>query len=214
MERNANDNFGEQNSGASGGGFGGTSGQGSQGGSQGSTASGAGGFSGSTAGAGGAGSVGGTGGYGGTSDASFSRDAANEAGGLADRAKSALGTAGEKLSDAGSTVREKAGTLKTSLADALESGAEKLRQQGAGGGQIAGASATGGTAGMIADENDRLAGMSNQVAGGLQASADWLRDADLDGLKSGLERQVKEHPGRTLAVAVGLGYLLGKAIRK
>ena len=207
MERNANDNFGDQNSG-------GIGGQGSQAGSQGGTASGAGGFGGSTAGAGGAGGMGGTGGYGGTSDASFSRDVGNESGGMADRAKSAMGTAGEKLSDAGSTVRDKAGNLKTSLADALQSGAEKLRQQGAGGGQLAGAAATGGSAGMIADENNRLAGMSNQVAGGLQASADWLRDADLDGLRTGLEQQVKDHPGRTLAVAVGLGYLLGKAIRK
>ena len=213
MERNANDNFGEQNSGASGGGFGGTTGQGSQAGSQGSTASGTGGFGGSTAGSAGAGGMGGAGSYGGTSDASFSRDASTDSAGLADRAKSALGTAGDKLADAGSTVREKAGTLKTSLADALESGAERLRQQGTSG-AMAGATATGGTAGMIADENNRLAGVSNQVAGGLQASADWLRDADLDGLKSGLERQVKEHPGRTLAVAVGLGYLLGKAIRK
>ena len=207
MERNANDNFGEQNSG-------GTTGQGSQAGSQGGNASGAGGFGGSTAGAGGAGGMGGTGGYGGTSDASFSRDTAGEAGGMADRAKNALGTAGDKLSDAGSTVRDKAGSLKTSLADALQSGAEKLRQQGAGGGQIAGAAATGGSAGMITDESNRVAAMSNQVAGGLQASADWLRDADLDGLRTGLERQVKDHPGRTLAVAVGLGYLLGKAIRK
>lgn len=207
MERNANDNFGDQNSG-------GIGGQGSQAGSQGGTASGAGGFGGSTAGAGGAGGMGGTGGYGGTSDASFSRDVGSESGGMADRAKSAMGTAGEKLSDAGSTVRDKAGNLKTSLADALQSGAEKLRQQGAGGGQLAGAAATGGSAGMIADENNRLAGMSNQVAGGLQASADWLRDADLDGLRTGLEQQVKDHPGRTLAVAVGLGYLLGKAIRK
>jgi ElaB/YqjD/DUF883 family membrane-anchored ribosome-binding protein len=33
-------------------------------------------------------------------------------------------------------------------------------------------------------------------------------------MKSGIERQVKEHPGRTLAIAVGVGYLLGKAIRK
>ena len=207
MERNANDNFGDQNSG-------GTAGQGSQAGSQGGNASGAGGFGGSTAGVGGAGSMGGTGGYGGTSDASFSRDTADESGSVADRAKSALGTAGDKLSGAGSTVRDKAGNLKTSLADALQSGAEKLRQQGAGGGQIAGAAATGASAGMIADENNRLAGMSNQVAGGLQASADWLRDADLDGLRTGLEQQVKDHPGRTLAVAVGLGYLLGKAIRR
>jgi hypothetical protein len=66
---------------------------------------------------------------------------------------------------------------------------------------------------MIAD-GSRVAEATNQLAGGLQASADWLRDADLDGLKSGVERQVKEHPGRSLAVAVGLGYLLGKAFRK
>ena len=63
-------------------------------------------------------------------------------------------------------------------------------------------------------EGSRVSEATNQLAGGLQASADWLRDADIDGLKSGVERQVKEHPGRTLAVAVGLGYLLGKAFRK
>jgi len=199
MERN--DTFGNQNAGDAntGAGFGGTSGTGSQAGSQGTGASGAGGFGGSTSGSSG------TGGYGGSSDASFSRD--SEAGGVADRAR-------EKLADAGSTVRDKAGNLKNSLADALESGAERLRKQAAGGGQTAGAAATGGSASMIADQSNRMADMSNQVAGGLQASADWLRDADLDGLKSGLERQVKEHPGRTLAVAVGVGYLLGKAIRK
>jgi ElaB/YqjD/DUF883 family membrane-anchored ribosome-binding protein len=210
MERNANDNFGNQNSNdaSSGAGFGGTSGQPSQAGSQGGTASGTGGFAGGTSG------TTGTGGYGGTSDASFSRDTTTESGGIADRAKSAASTAQEKLAGAGSTVRDKAGNLKTSLADALESGAERLRQQGAGGGQIAGAAATGGSAGMVSTETNRLADVSNQVAGGLQASADWLRDADLDGMRMGLERQVKEHPGRTLAVAVGLGYLLGKAIRK
>jgi ElaB/YqjD/DUF883 family membrane-anchored ribosome-binding protein len=210
MERNANDTFGSQNpnDATTGGGFGSTGGTGSQAGSQGTNASGTGGFGGSTGGSTG------SGGYGGTSDASFSRDTSADSGSLTDRAKSAVGTAQEKLADAGSTVREKAGTLKHSLADALESGAEKLRQQAAGGGQTAGAAATGGSVGMVADQPNRMADVSNQVAGGLQASADWLRDADIDGLKTGLERQVKEHPGRTLAVAVGLGYLLGKAIRK
>ena len=142
----------------------------------------------------------------GTADASFSRDTSGDRN-VADRARSAL-------SDAGSTVRDRAGSLKNSLADALESGAERLRQEGSGGGQMAGASATGGSSSMVSDQSNRMTDMSNQVAGGLQGAADWLRDADLDGLKSGLERQVKEHPGRTLAVAVGLGYLLGKAIRK
>ena len=163
---------------------GGMSGQGAPAGSQGGTASGA-----------------------GVGDASFSRDTSSESGNVADRARSAL-------SDAGSTVRDRAGNLKNSLADALESGAERLRHQGADGGQVAGATAAGDSAGMVAEQSNRMSDVSNQVAGGLQGAADWLRDADLDGLKSGLERQVKEHPGRTLAVAVGIGYLLGKAIRK
>jgi ElaB/YqjD/DUF883 family membrane-anchored ribosome-binding protein len=208
MERNANDNLGGQNSGGS------TSGAGSQAGSQGNASGG--GYGGSSTGGSMSGSGMGGGGLGGStggSDAGFSRDSSSDASGLADRAKSAASAAGERLSDVGSQVKERAGGLKTSLADALESGAERLRKQGAGGGQVAGASATGGAAGMIADDN-RLSQASNQLAGGLQASADWLRDADLDGLKTGVERQVKEHPGRTLAVAVGVGYLLGKAFRK
>jgi ElaB/YqjD/DUF883 family membrane-anchored ribosome-binding protein len=145
---------------------------------------------------------------------SFDRDVSADAGGLADRAKSAAGTAGDKLADVGSTVRDKAGSLKDSLANALESGAERLRAQGAGGGQLAGAAATGGSADMVSDGTNRLATTTNQLAGGMQASADWLREADIDGLKAGIERQVKEHPARSLAVAVGLGYLLGKAFRK
>lgn len=149
----------------------------------------------------------------GPADASFSRDTMADSANLADRAKDAASAAGDKLANAGSTVRDKAGNLKNSLADALESGAEKLRAQGAGGGQIAGAAATGGSEAMVTDSG-RLGGASNQLAGGLQASADWLRDADLDGMKTGMERQVKDHPGRTLAIAVGVGYLLGKAIRR
>lgn len=208
MERNANDNFGNQNTGDSTtGSFASGSGSqvGSQGGSQGSPSSGSYGA--------GAPNVSGSMGSTGSSDASFSRDSMADSGNLTDRAKNIASSAGDKLAGAGSTVREKAGTWKNSLADALESGAEKLRTQGAGGGQLAGASATGGSDAMIAD-GSRVQGATNQIAGGLQASADWLRDADLDSMKSGIERQVKEHPGRTLAIAVGVGYLLGKAIRK
>jgi hypothetical protein len=59
-----------------------------------------------------------------------------------------------------------------------------------------------------------VAQVSDKVAGGMQATADWLREADLDGLKTGIENQVKEHPGRTLLIAAGLGYLIGRAFRK
>jgi hypothetical protein len=134
------------------------------------------------------------------------------AAGLKDKARNIAGTAQERLADVGSTVRERAATAKDSLADALESGAEKLRHrsQGSQGGELAGAT----TAGSVATGDGRVAQVTDRLAVGMDVTADWLRDADLDNLKSGIERQVKEHPGRTLLIAVGLGYLLGKAMRK
>lgn len=133
--------------------------------------------------------------------------------GIRDRAKGAIGSAGEKLSNAGSTVRERAGAAKDKLADVLESGADRLRSK-SGGAALAGA-----TAGATADASisipadGKVAQVSERVAGGMQASADWLRDADIEGLKTGIERQVKEHPGRTLLIAAGLGYLMARAFR-
>ena len=58
-----------------------------------------------------------------------------------------------------------------------------------------------------------MAQVNNKVASGMESTADWLRDADLNNLRTGIERQVKEHPGRTLLIAAGLGYLIGKAFR-
>ena len=48
----------------------------------------------------------------------------------------------------------------------------------------------------------------------VQSSAEWIRDADLDKLKHGVEKQVKEHPARSLLVALGAGYLIGKILRR
>jgi ElaB/YqjD/DUF883 family membrane-anchored ribosome-binding protein len=135
--------------------------------------------------------------------------------GLADRAREVAGTAQDKLADVGSTVRDRAGQMKNSLADVLHSGADKLRDRSTAptgsSPQLAGATDTGSAAVSV---DNRTARVTNRVAGGMDAAADWLRDADLDGLKAGLERQVKENPGRTLLVAAGLGYLLGKAFRR
>ena len=61
--------------------------------------------------------------------------------------------------------------------------------------------------------DSKIAQVSDKVAGGMESTAEWLRDADLDSLKAGLENQVKEHPGRTLLIAAGLGYLIGRAFR-
>lgn len=136
--------------------------------------------------------------------------------GFADRAREVAGTAQDKLADVGSTVRERSGQMKNSLADALHSGAEKLRQRTTSTSTsvpdtpLAGATNTGSVA--VAAEH-RTTQVGNKIASGMDATADWIRETDLDSLKTGVERQVKEHPGRTLLIAAGLGYLLGKAFR-
>ncbi len=134
----------------------------------------------------------------------------SDQGGMKDRARDLAGNAQEKLADVGSTMRERAGNLKDSLADALETGADRLRQRGQGG-QLAGSTGTGG---MAVTGDGRVGQVTDRVAGGMDATADWLRDADLDGLRTSIEQQVKDHPVRTLLIAAGLGYLLGKALRK
>jgi hypothetical protein len=133
--------------------------------------------------------------------------------GLGDRARDFAGSAQDKLADLGSTVRDRAGHLKNSLADALDTGADKLHQHGHSptGGRLASAMESGGTA---AEGDGRLGQLSDRVAGGMHSTAGWLRETDLDGLKQTIEHQVKEHPGRSLLIAAGLGYIIGKAIRK
>lgn len=130
--------------------------------------------------------------------------------GVKDKAKNVASKTGDKLASAGSAAREKVGVARDKLVTALEVGADKLRTRSQGG-SLAAAGAEGSTTAVQAD--GRMAQVSDKVAGGMQASADWLRDADLDGLKTGIEQQVKEHPGRTLLIAAGLGYLIGRAFR-
>jgi hypothetical protein len=105
-----------------------------------------------------------------------------------------------------SSVKEKASGLPAMLADGLQAGAEALRQRRASA-EVAGSS--------VAISNDpTIAAVTDTLASGMQSSADWLRDADIDKLKEGVEKQVKEHPARTLLVALGAGYLIGKAFRR
>ena len=149
-------------------------------------------------------------GYGANTGSNTSASNTSSDQGLSDRARNLAGSAQERLADVGSNVRDRASHVKDSLADALESGADKLRQRGQSG-QLSGST---GSSAVALEGDGRMSQVSGRVAGGMQATADWLRDADIDSLRSGLERQVKEHPGRTLLLAVGVGYLLGKALRK
>jgi hypothetical protein len=122
--------------------------------------------------------------------------AGTDSGGMTNRVKSVA-----------SSVKGKASAIPSMLADGLEAGAQALRQRkpatsGAGGGSPA-----------IPDDSS-ITAVTDTLATGMQSSAEWLRDADLDKLKEGVEKQVKEHPARSLLVALGAGYLIGKALRR
>ena len=103
-------------------------------------------------------------------------------------------------------AKEKARELQATLADRLDAGAEKLRQRKQN--TTLAAATTDGTAAIASD--DRMAKVNDSLASGMTKSADWLRNGDL---KADIEHQVRENPGRTLLIALGVGYLLGKAFR-
>lgn len=113
-----------------------------------------------------------------------------------------------KLKSVGSSVKDKAAGLPAMLADGLEAGAKALRQRQP--------VATGGesTTSVAVGNDSGIAAVTDTLASGMQSSAEWLRDADIEKLKTGVEKQVKEHPARSLLIALGAGYLLGKAIRR
>lgn len=113
-----------------------------------------------------------------------------------------------RVKSVASTVKEKASNIPAMLADGLEAGAQALRHR-----QPATSETTAGSSVAVANDSG-IAAVTDTLASGMQSSADWLRDADLDKLKAGVEKQVKEHPARSLLVALGAGYLIGKAFRR
>ncbi len=115
---------------------------------------------------------------------------------------------GDRVKSVASSVREKASSIPAILADGLQAGANALRQRR----PSTATSAGGSSVATVSDPS--IAAVTDTLASGMQSSADWLRDADLDNLKEGVERQVKEHPARSLLVALGAGYLIGKAFRR
>jgi ElaB/YqjD/DUF883 family membrane-anchored ribosome-binding protein len=110
----------------------------------------------------------------------------------------------DKAEESAASLRERAVQLKTQLADRLETNAERLRRR---------ANDTAALDDAIATTKERVADASDRVASGMEKSADWLRNANMSNLQRGLERQVKENPGRTLLIAAGIGYLLGRAFK-
>lgn len=106
----------------------------------------------------------------------------------------------------GTGLKRRAAGIPAMLADGLQAGADAIRQRRA-------STSTGSAVTAIAND-PAIAAVTDSVATGMQSSAEWLRDADMDKLKEGVEKQVKEHPARSLFVALGAGFLLAKVLRR
>ncbi|MDQ3697007.1 MAG: hypothetical protein M3373_03130 [Gemmatimonadota bacterium] len=201
MERNPNEGFGTSESDESG-----TTGAG-LGGSDGAAAP----STSSTSGAGYDGGFGTTADRGATTGARTGTSTADD---TRDRLHQAKGKAAEKLGQ----VRERAGELKATLADKLDAGADRLRQRAADTGgkyspPMAAAGVDTGTT-EVAAGREPMPQVSDKVASGMKSTADWLRNHDLDSMRSEVEEQVRTNPGRSLLIAAVAGYVLGKAFRR
>lgn len=106
----------------------------------------------------------------------------------------------------GTSLKVRAAGIPARLADGLQAGANAIRQRRS-------AASTGSSVNAIVND-PAIAAVSDSLATGMQSGAEWLRDADLDKLKDGVEQQVKKHPARSLFVALGAGFLLGKILRR
>ena len=128
-----------------------------------------------------------------------------------------LGGGESKLQKGADTLRDKANqltdqfrerttTLKATLADKLEAGAERIRQKSSRPGEVVGEN-------VSAETKGNLQNVGQKVASGMENTADWIRNADIAAMRSGIENQVRTNPGRTLLIALGVGYVLGRALR-
>ena len=134
-------------------------------------------------------------------------EGSNQEGAPPESTASGEGGVSDRVKSVAASVKGKAAAIPSMLADGLEAGADALRQRRT--------STRGADGSALAITNDpSIAAVTDTLATGMQSSAEWLRDADLDKLKQGVEKQVKEHPARSLLVALGAGYLIGKALRR
>lgn len=109
-----------------------------------------------------------------------------------------------KAGEVGEQVKAKAGealeSARTGLASGLATAADRLdgmaeQREGRGGTQA------------------KLAGTAHGVAGGLDRTADYIRQADSQMMRQDLEDRVKTSPAQTLLLSFGIGFVIGRIIR-
>ena len=102
----------------------------------------------------------------------------------------------EKVQEAGRNVQSKIDETRTPAADKLQSAASALHEKA---GSLPG--------------GETVAGLAHGAADRMQATADYVRDHDVQRMISDVEAFVRRRPGQSLLAAAAVGFLIGRGLR-
>ena len=128
-----------------------------------------------------------------TKDTGFTSSASDAASKAGSQISDAASQAKEKVSSVGRTAANKIDENRDSAAGGLESAASTLHDKAD--------SLPGG---------EKVTGLAHSAADKLGATADYVREHDVNGMMADLERLVKNNPGQSLLAAAVVGFLVGR----
>lgn len=114
---------------------------------------------------------------------------------LATEAKSFTGIDGLDSSRTARDIANGAQNMQTATADALEGAANRLHESGKGVGH-------------------KVAGAADRTAAALTTTADYVREFDARNMMEDVTEMAKRHPGKSLAVAAALGFMLARSMTR
>jgi ElaB/YqjD/DUF883 family membrane-anchored ribosome-binding protein len=116
-----------------------------------------------------------------------------------------ISNAGEKLSDAASQAKNKVADLGRTAADKID----QNRSAAAGG--LEGAASTLHEKADSLPGGDKVSTLAHTAADKLNATAEYVRENDVNSMMADVERLVKNNPGPALLSAAVVGFLVGRA---
>lgn len=111
---------------------------------------------------------------------------------------------GAKISDTAKQMKDKVSDFGRSTADKID----ENRGAAASGLQKAATSIHDSAESL---PGEKVRGLAHDAANSLTSTANYVRDHDVNKMMADVETMVKNNPGPSLLIAVGLGFLLGRA---
>ncbi len=116
-----------------------------------------------------------------------------------------INKAADAIGDTAAQVKEKAAHLGRSAAQKVDEG------RGATAGALQ--STANSLRSTAQSSGEAISNVANRTAEKLESTANYVRDHDFRGMMKDLEEVVRRNPAPSLCAAVGLGFLMGAALR-